>query len=59
MAIKCFCDSCGKEMNGLEKCISIVINGIPHMPDLCEECKKKIVNTMYKYSGEYYNDDKK
>lgn len=59
MAIKCFCDSCGKEIDKPLKAISIYISGFAHYPDLCEECRKKITELIYKHSGEYYHDDKK
>ena len=58
MAIKCFCDSCGKEIDNPKKCISVLIRGIPHLPDLCEECIKKIADMMYQYSGDINHDDK-
>lgn len=59
MTLKCFCDSCGKEVKNPRKNVSILIHGIQHFPDLCETCIQKVIDIAYYDSEDYYHDDKK
>jgi len=58
MTIKCFCDSCGKEMIKPFKALSINISGTTYFPDLCKECTDKVINLIYQHSGGINHDDK-
>lgn len=58
MAIKYFCDSCGRDIASPVKAISVNISRVTYFPDLCEECKEKIIKLIYQHSGDFNHDDK-